>query len=277
MPELPEVETVRRIIEPQIIEQSVLAVTICNPHILSYPDADSFEKLLVGQTVQSVSRRGKYLTVHFSAGDRMVIHLRMTGQLLVTPTDYPMEKHTHLIADLSGGKQIRYTDVRRFGRFWYLRADEPDNVTGQHKLGLKPLDDALTAEYLEARLGNRKKAIKEMLHDQSVVAGIGNIYSDEILFAAGLYPSEKCVDLTTDDWRRLAEKIREVILWGIRANETTPEEYLAGKGKEYRNMPDLSVYGREGQLCNHCGTVITRTVIGGRSSCYCPVCQRKKT
>lgn len=201
----------------------------------------------------------------------------MTGQLLVTPSDYPVEKHTHRQAALSGGCQIRYIDVRRFGRFWYLKADEPDRITGQDKLGLEPLDDALTKDYLKARLGGRKKSIKEMLHDQSVVAGIGNIYSDEILFEAGIYPEEKCFDLTAGDWSRLAAKIKKVIAWGIKANETTPEEYLAGAGKEYRNMPDLRVYGREGQPCGRCGAEIERIVIGGRSSCYCPVCQRKKS
>jgi formamidopyrimidine-DNA glycosylase len=277
MPELPEVETVRRMIEPQLIGQTILSVSVSNPQIIAYPDATAFAALLTGQTVRRMSRRGKFLTVHFESGDRLVIHLRMTGQLLVTPSDYPVEKHTHLQAALSVGCQIRYIDVRRFGRFWYLKADEPDSITGQDKLGLEPLDDALTKDYLKARLGGRKKSIKEMLHDQSVVAGIGNIYSDEILFEAGLYPEEKCFDLTAGDWDSLSAKIKEVIAWGIKANETTPEEYLAGAGKEYRNMPDLRVYGREGQPCSRCGAAIERIVIGGRSSCYCPVCQRKKS
>lgn len=277
MPELPEVETVKRIIEPQLVGQTILPVSVNNPQIIAHPDTALFAELLTGQMVQRMSRRGKFLTVHFENGDRMVIHLRMTGQLLVTPADYPVEKHTHLIAALSGGRQIRYIDVRRFGRFWYLQADETDAVTGQDKLGLEPLDGELSADYLKARLGGRKKSIKEMLHDQSVVAGIGNIYSDEILFEAGLYPEEKFVSLNIDDWNNLAAKIKEVIAWGITTNEMTAAEYLAGAGKEYRNMPDLRVYGREGQSCSRCGATIERIVIGGRSSCYCPVCQRKKT
>lgn len=276
MPEMPEVEIIKRIIEPQITGQSILAVTINNTQVIASHDEQLFTRLLTGQTVKSMSRRGKFLTIHFESGDRIVIHLRMTGQLLVTPADYPAEKHTHFIAELAGGSQIRYIDIRRFGRFWYLKADEEDSITGQDKLGLEPLDDALTGVYLKTKLGERKRAIKELLLDQSVIAGIGNIYSDEILYAAGIYPGEKCTDLDVEDWDCLAEKIRGIIAWGIDMNEMTAEEYLAGKGKEYRNTPHLRIYGREGQLCGQCQQTIERIVIGGRSSCYCPSCQRRK-
>lgn len=276
MPEMPEVETIRRIIEPQVAGQAICLVNVNHPQVVGYPDVENFKLNLTGQTIEYMSRRGKYLTFHFVNGDRMVLHLRMTGQLLVTPKDYPQKKHTHLIADLSGGEQIRYIDIRRFGRFWYLKTDEPDEITGQDKLGVEPLDDALTADYLKGKLGKRKKTIKEMLHNQSVIAGIGNIYSDEILSAAGIFPGEKCVNLSDNDWKLLTEKIKEIIRWGIDTNQMTPEEYLAGQGKEYSNIPNLRIYGREGQPCNRCKAVIERIVIGGRSSCYCPVCQKKK-
>lgn len=276
MPKLPEVEIIRRIIEPQIKGEAIRSVQINHPQIIAHPGEELFVQSLTGQTVENMTRRGKFLTIHFESGDRLVLHLRMTGQLLVTPAAYPEEKHTHLIAELSGGNQIRYIDVRRFGRFWFLKTDEKDTVTGLDKLGVEPLEDGLTAAYLQERIGKRKKSIKEMLHDQSVVAGIGNIYSDEILYAAGIYPEEKCATLDDADWNRLAEAVKEIILWGITTNEMTPGEYLEGRGKEYRNMPHLRVYGREGQPCSHCGQTIERIVIGGRSSCYCPVCQKKK-
>lgn len=144
MPELPEIETVRRIIEPQIDGQMIITVSIQNPQVIAYPKAETFSDLLTGQTVSSMSRRGKFLTIHFETGDRLSLHLRMTGQLLVTPADFPEEKHTHLVFCLSGGQQIRYIDSRRFGRFWYLRADEEDTVTGQTKLGIEPTDVGLT-------------------------------------------------------------------------------------------------------------------------------------
>lgn len=275
MPEMPEVEVIRRILEPQLAGRKIAAVEIFNKQILAHPDEITFSNLLTGQTISGMSRRGKYLTIHLENGDSVVLHLRMTGQLLVTPPDMTIEKHTHLIATLSDEMQLRYIDVRRFGRFWYLQFDEPDTFTGQTQLGAEPFDDVLTPVYLKNKLGKRKKPIKEMLHDQSIVAGIGNIYSDEILFSAGIYPKTKCVDLEDSEWNRLTQKIKEVIAWGIDVNEMTPEEYLEGKGKEYRNMPLLRIYGRAGQKCSVCGSTIDKITIGGRSSCYCPSCQMK--
>ena len=275
MPEMPEVEVIRRILEPQLKDKQITDVEILNKQVIAYPDENICAELLTKQTIRSMSRRGKYLTIHFDNGDSLALHLRMTGQLLVMPQDMPVEKHTHLLVTLSDEMQIRYIDVRRFGRFWYLKSDEADTLTGQDKLGTEPLDDALTPSYLKYKLAKRKKTIKEMLHDQSIVAGIGNIYSDEILFAAGIYPETKCTDLEDSDWNRLSAKIKEVIAWGVDVNKMTPEEYLAGKGKEYRNIPYLRVYGRLGQHCGDCGTVIEKITIGGRSSCFCPVCQKK--
>lgn len=273
MPELPEVETVRRILGPQLAGQSVQGVDIRNAQVIAYPEVGQFEADLLGQSVTTMSRRGKYLTIHLKSGAALSLHLRMTGQLLVTPADMAEEKHTHLVLALSGGSQLRYIDQRRFGRFWLFRPGEEDALTGQADLGPEPTDPALNAEYLKAKLGKRKKAVKEMLHDQTVVAGIGNVYSDEILFAAGIYPEAKCDTLDDDAWERLAKAIPETILWGIEADAMTPEEYLAGRGKEYRNANHLRVYGKEGRPCPTCGGLLCRKTIGGRSSTYCPHCQ----
>ena len=223
MPELPEVETIRRILQPQVKGQSITAVDIRNEQVIAYPDPEAF------------------------------------------------------VRNLSGGSQIRYLDVRRFGRIWYLRKGEDITITGAHKLGLEPSSKKLTPQYLREKLGGRKKPIKEMLHDQTIVAGIGNIYSDEILFAAGICPEQKCCELTEEDWAALAEKIPEIISRGIRKNRMTPEQYLEGKGKEYRNTPHLRAYGHEGKPCPNCGTLFEKITVGGRSSCFCPNCQRKRT
>lgn len=185
----------------------------------------------------------------------------MTGQLTVVPESEPIEKHTHLIFHLSGGSQLRYIDTRRFGRFWLLRKGEADTVTGQNKLGLEPTDPAITGEYLKTLLGKRKKTVKEMLLDQAVIAGIGNIYSDEILFAAKIYPGTACRILNEYDWDKLAKKIPEIIIWGIESNNMTPDEYLRGKGKEYRNISQLRIYGRAGKPCVRCGTIIDKVTI----------------
>lgn len=276
MPELPEVETIRRILAPQLTGRVIQHVDIRNAQVIAHPEASVFAASLEGQRIDDLTRRGKFLTLRLESGDRLTLHLRMTGQLLVMPAETPIEKHTHLIFTLSDGRQLRLIDVRRFGRVWFLRAQEADTVTGQAELGPEPTDPALTAEYLEEKLGARRSPIKEMLLDQTIVAGIGNIYSDEILFAARLHPQEKCAALSTAEWARLAEKIREVMAWAVDVSAMTAEEYLRGQGKAYRSMPYLRVYGRAGQPCPVCGTLLEKVTVGGRSSCYCPICQRMK-
>ncbi len=275
MPELPEVETVRRIIGPLIEGKTITEVRIPNSQVIATP-AEDFAERLPGSTIEAVSRRGKFLNIHLDTGDRLTLHLRMTGELTVSRALEPLEKHTHVVFELSDGNELRYTDVRRFGRFWLLKKDEPDRITGQEKLGPEPDDPVLTGEYLESRMGKRKKAVKEMLLDQTMIAGIGNIYSDEILFAAGIYPADPCASLSPTDWENLARTIPEIIQWGIETDALTPEEYLEGKGREYRNESSFRIYGREGLPCVRCGTPVLKIRVGGRSSHYCPVCQRKR-
>lgn len=274
MPELPEVETIKRVIEPQIQGLTIENVTVKRPEVTAYPTADEFCKLLAGQTVSHMARRGKFLVIQLNSNDRIILHLRMTGCLLLTPADYPEEKHTHVIFRLNNGKELRFSDTRRFGRLWLLKNGEADTYSGIEKLGTEPLDKLLAAEYLKALLGKRKKAVKECLLDQSVIAGIGNIYSDEILFTAGIYPARPANSLNMEEWERLAAAIPERISYFIEVNRITPEEYLETKGQDYRNTPFLQVYGQEGKPCPKCGEMLCRIVVGGRSSVYCPACQK---
>ena len=188
MPELPEVETIRRVLEPQIKGLTITGVTVNRPEVIGHPTAEGFCQALTGQTIDTMTRRGKFLSVLLDSGDYLVLHLRMTGCLLLTPADYPAEKHTHIVFHLSSGDELRFSDTRRFGRFWLFRKGESDTYSGMDKLGLEPFDAGLTADYLQQHFGKRKKAVKECLLDQSVIAGIGNIYSDEILFASGIHP-----------------------------------------------------------------------------------------
>lgn len=277
MPELPEVETIKRIVCPQLAGRTIETTEVRNAQVIAYPKSTCFSKAMSGQVISNMSRRGKFLTIQLENGDRLSLHLRMTGQLTVVPESEPIEKHTHLIFHLSGGSQLRYIDTRRFGRFWLLRKGEADTVTGQNKLGLEPTDPAITGEYLKTLLGKRKKTVKEMLLDQAVIAGIGNIYSDEILLAAKIYPGTACRILNEYDWDKLAKKIPEIIIWGIESNNMTPDEYLRGKGKEYRNISQLRIYGRAGKPCVRCGTIIDKVTICGRTSCYCPSCQKPRS
>lgn len=274
MPELPEIETIKRVIEPQIKGFEVQRITVNRPEVIAHPAADEFCRRIIGQMFAGIERRGKFLILCMESGDRLVLHLRMTGCLLVTPADYQEEKHTHLVFHLSYSRELRFSDTRRFGRFWLLQQGEADTYTGMEKLGAEPFDPGFSGEYLSTRLGKRKKAIKECLLDQGVIAGIGNIYSDEILFTARIHPVRPANTLTTEEWNRLASVIPERLAFFIEKNKTTPEEYLATKGKGYRNTPFLQVYGHGGEPCPICGEPLCRTVIGGRSSVYCPACQK---
>ena len=178
MPELPEIETIRRIIEPQIQGVGIERVAVSRPEVIAHPDADGFCSRLKGQVFDRVERRGKFLIIRLKSSDRIIIHLRMTGCLLAAPADDPEEKHTHVIFRLNGDRELRFSDTRRFGRLWLLGEGEADPYSGVEKLGKEPFDADFTAEYLSAKLGKRKKAVKECLMEQRVIAGIGNIYSD---------------------------------------------------------------------------------------------------
>ena len=189
MPELPEVETIKRVIEPQIQGRMITKVAVRRPEVAAYPEADEFCRRLTGQTVSHMARQGKFLIIHLENKERIVLHLRMTGGLLLAPAQCPEEKYTHVVFSLDNGTELRFSDMRRFGRFWLLREEETDTCTGMDKLGLDPLTPACNAEYLSSHLSKRRKAIKECLLEQTIIAGIGNIYSDEILFTAGIYPA----------------------------------------------------------------------------------------
>lgn len=274
MPELPEVETIRQILEPQIKGSVITSVTVNHPEVVAHPTADEFCKAVMGQEISAMTRRGKFLILPLKNGSRLILHLRMTGCLLVTPPDYPIEKHTHIIMQLNSGMELRFSDARRFGRFWLIQSGEKDTYSGISKLGLEPLSCECNAEYLKSKFGKRKKKIKECLLDQSVIAGIGNIYSDEILFRAKICPTRSADSLMVKEWERLAEMIPECLSYFIEKNRIEQEDYLQTGGQDYRNTPFLQVYGHAGEPCPNCGETLVRVVISGRSSVYCPNCQQ---
>lgn len=279
MPELPEVETVRRVLAPQLTGRRISAVRAPWPGVLARPagDAAAFAAAVCGRAITGMDRRGKFLALLLDDAGTVRLHLRMTGQLLLCPPGWPELPHTHLTFALDDGSELRYADARRFGRFWYLAPGEADTYSGVAKLGPEPFDPALTAAYLRDTLGSRRAAIKSCLLDQSAVAGIGNIYSDEILFAVRIRPDRPACTLTAAEWRRLAAEIPAQLRQQVAWNDISPADYLAGAGQDYRNTPHLQVYGHEGSPCPRCGKAqLRRTVIAGRSSVYCPRCQRPK-
>lgn len=273
MPELPEVETVKRILEPQLHGRRITELTVNRPEVLAHPAADLFSDSVRSAVIKGMGRRGKYLLIYLSNDCTVIIHLRMTGRLLLTPADYAVEPHTHIIFHLDSNEELRYIDVRRFGRFWLAKPGEPDTSCGIHTLGIEAVDTGFTSAYLQEKLGNRRLSIKQGLLDQTIVAGLGNIYADEALFAAGIHPCRPAGQLQKQEWQALAEAIPQILEQAIINDEMTAGEYLAGGGKEYRNGAFFCVYGREGKECPRCKTWIERTRIAGRSSYYCPYCQ----
>lgn len=273
MPELPEVESMRLMLEPKAIGRTLVSVTMNRPEIVEHPDPTTFASSCEGCSIMSMGRRGKFISIDLDSGDSIWFHLRMTGRMYSVSSDEPVSKHTHIIFHLDDGTDLRFTDPRRFGRFWLLRDGEEDTFTGMSDLGPEPMGGEITRLYLEGRVGHSRRCIKSCLLDQSVIAGIGNIYADEILFLAGIRPTRKAETLETGDWERISELIPKVLGKGLEDDLRSPEWYLSDREGDWDESPYL-MYGHGGDPCPTCGMTIERTTISNRSSYFCPNCQR---
>lgn len=277
MPELVEVETAKNVLAPQITGCTFDEIIINTEKIIQGLAASDFSAKLMGTTISSLKRRGKFLIFVLENRCKLICHFRMTGVLLVTPPDYEDFKHTHIIFKLHEKtglkKELRFIDQRQFGRFWLLEREQSFDGTGIEKLGIEATDDSLTADYLRSRLSKRKIAIKTGLLDQHVIAGLGNIYTDEVLFRTKINPLKPCSMLTDEEWERLAYGIPMLMKFMIERNKISAEDYFKGRGTDYRNTPFLKVYNHAGEPCSVCGTILKREVISGRSTVFCPHCQ----
>ncbi|MCL1816772.1 MAG: bifunctional DNA-formamidopyrimidine glycosylase/DNA-(apurinic or apyrimidinic site) lyase [Clostridiales bacterium] len=274
MPELPEIETVKRTLSPLLLGRRITKVSIHKAVVVAHPAPDEFAVWLTGATIKGLGRRGKYLLFNIDSGDTLIAHLRMTGRFLYTPGEKALKPHTHVVFSLDNGKELRFSDVRRFGRLWLIAQGEEDTVSGIHKLGPEPLSKDVDAAYYKKKLAGRRINIKQGLLDQCVVAGLGNIYVDEALFSAGIHPRCLTAELSDTKWQDLALTIPWVLQKAIENNGTTFRDYLDGQGNAGRNLPHLCAYGRSGQPCLHCGTTMERLVVAGRGTSFCPKCQK---
>jgi formamidopyrimidine-DNA glycosylase len=269
MPELPEVQTVVDSLRPGLLGQRLAGVRLNRADVLR-PAGVDLAAMLMGQRVGDVKRRGKRIVITLKNQNQLFIHLGMTGRLTLAAADAPILRHTHLVIDLPGAngssKQLRFVDARRFGGIWWLGTDQPDAGLGPEPLGLK-------AGELSRRLGQTKRAIKNALMDQRVVAGLGNIYVDESLFAAGIHPLRPARRLRPDEVGRLCRAIKQVLRRAIRHRGTTLRDYVDAAGEPGRFQKLHHVYGRAGEPCHVCKTPISRIVLGGRSTHFCPKCQ----
>jgi formamidopyrimidine-DNA glycosylase len=271
MPELPEVEWVARTLRPKLLGRRITAVETSGKKLRRPVERDKLKKLAVGATVEAVSRVGKYLLIDLSSGATLVSHLGMTGWYLFAKPEAPREKHTHVVFTLDSGVELRYTDHRRFG---ILRVYPTERVRQSAELailGVDPLDDAFTVEYLAQQLKATRRDVKTFLLDQTRIAGVGNIYACEALFLARTSPRRKTSRVNA---AALHAAVQKVLRAGIQNRGTSFSDYVDADGEAGENQNALHVYGREGRRCAVCSSVIRRLVQGARSTFYCPKCQR---
>ena len=272
MPELPEVETTLRGIAPHILRQTVSAVTIRQPK-LRWQIPPALPETLRGLVVRECRRRAKYLLIRFDTGV-LLIHLGMSGSLRIWQGNAPAAgKHDHVDIAFANGTLLRYHDPRRFGAIlWLAGAAEHHNLLKD--LGVEPLSDDFTADYLFQALQKRGSPIKTALMDNKIVVGVGNIYANEALFAAGILPTRRADRVSAEECRRLVAEIRSVLQRALKAGGSSLRDFLHSDGQSGYFQQQYQVYGREGEPCRQCGTPIARQTIGQRSSFYCPQCQR---
>ncbi len=271
MPELPEVETTRRGIQPFVEGQTVKDVVVREPR-LRWPVPDDLWQKLAGYTIQTVKRRAKYLLMDTEQGVLMV-HLGMSGSLRVLKDDAPVNKHDHIDIVLENGHRLRYTDPRRFGSI--LWTDQP---LWEHRLlknlGPEPLGDEFTAQRLYRLSRDRSQPVKTFIMDNKIVVGVGNIYANEALFRAGIRPDRACGKISKARYERLTQCIKETLEKAIAQGGTTLKDFVGGDGKPGYFKQELAVYGRAGQHCIQCSSFIKEVRLGNRSTCFCSKCQR---
>lgn len=274
MPELPEVQTIVDVLSPYLKNKKIIFVRVFSPDVIARPDLYEFDSSITNQVFSSVTRRGKFIIFSFNSGKRLTLHLRMTGALTLNrPTD-TIEPHTHVTFLLDNGEELRYNDWRRFGRFWLIDSSEEDTFSGIDSLGYEPFDESLNADYLIKAFGKSSRAIKTCLMNQKIIAGIGNIYSDEILFSSRILPERPSSSLTTDEWETLSKKIPVVMSFFVEKNRVSINDFRLSNGREYRNSKFFNVYGRNGCPCNKCGLPLDSCSISGRTSVFCRNCQK---
>lgn len=273
MPELPEVETVRARLEPVLVGRRFDRVEILDPRVTRPAEPREVAAELEGEVVDAVDRRGKYLVVRFESGRVLLIHLRMTGTMRHESDGAPEhDPHLRVVVTLDDGSDVIYRDVRRFGTWLLLEPGEETDYLAR-RLGEEPLTRAFTPASLAARFDGRRAPVKAALLDQRAAAGMGNIYADEALWRAQIHPLRPAGDLDAQELRRLHKAVREALRAGIARQGTTLRDYRTPDGAEGRMQTALRVYGREGEPCYRCGSLIGKTRAAGRGTWYCPSCQ----
>jgi formamidopyrimidine-DNA glycosylase len=274
MPELPEVETVRRRLAPVLEGTTIARAEIVDPRLTRPVDPSLVADALVGERIATVERRGKYLLWRLESGRTLVVHLRMTGSLRHAPDgELPADAHRRATLGLDSGAAVGYRDVRRFGTWEILEADHLRPYLAA-RLGPEPLAPSFTAARLAGVLAGRRAAVKAVLLDQRRIAGIGNIYADEALWRARIHPRRPAGELEEEEIVRLHRAIRTALRRGVELQGSTLSTYTTPDGESGGMQHEFHVYGRLGAPCDRCGRPIERVVVAGRGTWFCPNCQR---
>ncbi|MBO9130604.1 DNA-formamidopyrimidine glycosylase [Bacillus sp. 165] len=273
MPELPEVETVRRTLEALVKGKMIEDVLVDYPKLVKEPDdVEEFKERLRGETIEKVGRRGKFLLIYFTHYV-LVSHLRMEGKYRLNQTGEPIDKHTHIRFLFTDGTELQYNDVRKFGTMHLFRKGEEELSLPLSDLGPEPFPEYLTTQYLTEQLEKTSRKLKVVLLDQRVLVGLGNIYVDEVLFRARIHPERPASSLGEAETQKLYEEIVATLTEAVEKGGSTIRTYINSQGQIGSFQNSLYVYGRKGEACVRCGSAIEKTVVGGRGTHFCPVCQ----
>ncbi|HCY44020.1 MAG TPA: DNA-formamidopyrimidine glycosylase [Firmicutes bacterium] len=271
MPEIAEVETVRNTLKKRILNKPIKSVNVRYTKMIE-SNLEEFKKVLIGRSFLDIKRRGKWLI--FDLGDYYLLsHLRMEGKYFIKNHEEELNKHEHVIITFTDNTDLRYHDTRKFGRMNLIKKEELATAEEIAKQGLEPGDENLTAKYLIDKFKKKRLPIKTVLLDQTIISGLGNIYANEVLFAAGIDPLKKACDVSLEEASRIVEESNRIIKAAIKMGGTTIKSYTSSLGVTGRFQQYLCVHKREGMPCLKCGTTILNMKVNGRSTYFCPKCQ----
>jgi formamidopyrimidine-DNA glycosylase len=273
LPELPEVETVRKTLENLVLNKTIENISITWPKMIKGPsEINQFIDALKDQTIKEIGRRGKFL-IFYTSDYSLVSHLRMEGKYAVYPKDEPYDKHTHVIFHFTDGTDLRYKDVRKFGTMHLFKKGTEFEAPPLIDLGPEPFSEDFTLDYLSQRLQRTNRKIKPTLLDQKILVGLGNIYVDEALFRSKIHPETIANTLNKEQLQKLHQEIINTLSEAVQKGGSTIRSYINSQGEIGMFQLELFVYGRKGESCKDCGQDLEKTVVGGRGTHFCPNCQ----
>ena len=275
MPEKPEVLTVVKALKSRIIGKTIKDVVVRWDNIISRPNVLEFKKGLIGKTIRSITTRGKFIIIFFDE-DALLIHLRMEGKFFFRKKGEEYNKHEHVIFTFDDDEEMRFHDVRKFGKMYLIPKKDVYSVLPLKNLGVEFDDSSFTGNYLKEKFKNKRLPIKTVLLDQSIIAGIGNIYADEILFLSHINPIDKACSLTVKDCDNIVDSTKTTLSRAIKLGGTTIKSFTSSEGVHGLFQNELHVHGKTCGVCPNCGGKILKIKVGGRGTYYCPFCQKSK-